>query len=38
MSRREKKRRGILVAVLAFIGLLIAAAATATVVALPGST
>jgi phage shock protein PspC (stress-responsive transcriptional regulator) len=33
MSRREKKRRGIVVAVIAFIGLLIAAAATATVVA-----
>jgi phage shock protein PspC (stress-responsive transcriptional regulator)/predicted membrane protein len=33
MSRREKKRRGIVVAVIAFIGLLIAAAAIATVVA-----
>jgi phage shock protein PspC (stress-responsive transcriptional regulator) len=33
MSRREKKRRGIVVAVLAFTGLLIAAIATATVVA-----
>jgi phage shock protein PspC (stress-responsive transcriptional regulator) len=33
MSRREKKRRGIVVAVFAFMGLLIAAIATATVVA-----
>jgi phage shock protein PspC (stress-responsive transcriptional regulator) len=33
MSRREKKRRGIVVAVVAFVGLMLAAAATATVVA-----
>ncbi len=33
MSRREKKRRGIVVAVFAFTGLLVAAIATATVVA-----
>jgi len=33
MSRREKKRRGIVVAVLAIIGLVVAAIATATVVA-----
>ena len=33
MSRREKKRRGILVAVLAFAGVVVAAIATATVVA-----
>jgi phage shock protein PspC (stress-responsive transcriptional regulator) len=33
MSRREKKRRGIVIAVLAFMGVIVAAAATATVVA-----
>jgi phage shock protein PspC (stress-responsive transcriptional regulator)/predicted membrane protein len=33
MSRREKKRRGIVIAVLAFMGVIVAATATATVVA-----
>jgi phage shock protein PspC (stress-responsive transcriptional regulator) len=33
MSRREKKRRGIVIAVLAFMGFVVATAATATVVA-----